>query len=107
MFESSMALVSHMLTDYSVLVNKVRKSQVELLPAEFNKKFPIRTVFESIENLPKFKMSLTIDQQRQRVEQEITRMVDDLDKSAMRKMQVIFPILVSMVLTIRMEGCIQ
>lgn len=34
-------------------------------------------------------MSLTIDQQRQRVEQEITRMVDDLDKSAMRKMQVI------------------
>lgn len=33
-------------------------------------------------------MSLTIDQQRQRVEHEITRMVDDLDKSAMRKMQV-------------------
>lgn len=33
-------------------------------------------------------MSLTIDQQRQRVEQEMTRMVDDLDKSTMRKMQV-------------------
>lgn len=33
-------------------------------------------------------MSLTIDQQRQRVEQEMTRMVDDLDRSTLRKMQV-------------------
>ncbi|XP_055320099.1 protein FAM136A [Sitodiplosis mosellana] len=32
-------------------------------------------------------MSLTIDQQRQRVEQEMTRMVDDLDRSTLRKMQ--------------------
>lgn len=31
---------------------------------------------------------MTIDQQRQRVEQEMTRMVDDLDRSTMRKMQV-------------------
>lgn len=35
-------------------------------------------------------MSLTIDQQRQRVEQEMTRMVDDLDRTVLRKMQVIF-----------------
>lgn len=34
-------------------------------------------------------MSLTIDQQRQRVEQEMTRMVDDLDRTVLRKMQVI------------------
>lgn len=33
-------------------------------------------------------MSLTIDQQRQRVEQEMTRMVDDLDRTLLRKMQV-------------------
>lgn len=33
-------------------------------------------------------MSSTIDQQRQRVEQEMTRMVDDLDRSVLRKMQV-------------------
>lgn len=36
----------------------------------------------------KIKMSLTIDQQRQRVEQEMTRMVDDLDRTLLRKMQV-------------------
>lgn len=36
------------------------------------------------------KMSLTIDQQRQRVEQEMTRMVDDLDRTVLRKMQVIW-----------------
>lgn len=35
-------------------------------------------------------MGITIDQQRQRVEHEITRMVDDLDKSAMRNMQVLY-----------------
>lgn len=29
-----------------------------------------------------------IDQQRQRVEQEMTKMVDDMDKSFLRKMQV-------------------
>lgn len=33
-------------------------------------------------------MSMTIEQQRQRVEQEMTRQVDDLDKSMLRKMQV-------------------
>lgn len=33
-------------------------------------------------------MSLPIDQQRQRVEQEMTKMVDDMDKSQLRKMQV-------------------
>lgn len=33
-------------------------------------------------------MSYTIDQQRQRVEQEMTRMVDDLDRTTLRKMQV-------------------
>lgn len=31
---------------------------------------------------------MTIEQQRQRVEQEMTRQVDDLDKSMLRKMQV-------------------
>lgn len=35
-------------------------------------------------------MSNSIDQQRQRVEQEMTRMVDDLDRSVLRKMQVNF-----------------
>lgn len=30
----------------------------------------------------------SIEQQRQRVEQEMTKMVDDLDKSFLRKMQV-------------------
>lgn len=38
-------------------------------------------------------MSHTIEQQRQRVEQEITRMVDDLDKTFLRKMQVQITIL--------------
>lgn len=33
-------------------------------------------------------MSHTIEQQRQRVEQEITKMFDDLDKTYLRKMQV-------------------
>lgn len=33
-------------------------------------------------------MSHTIEQQRQRVEQEITRMFDDLDKTYLRRMQV-------------------
>lgn len=37
-------------------------------------------------------MSNSIDQQRQRVEQEMTRMVDDLDRSVLRKMQVNFDI---------------
>lgn len=37
------------------------------------------------ENKPNNKM---IDQQRQRVEQEMTKMVDDMDKSFLRKMQV-------------------
>lgn len=32
-------------------------------------------------------MSATIDQQRQRVEQEVTKLVDDLDKSTLRSMQ--------------------
>lgn len=35
-------------------------------------------------------MGSTIEQQRQRVEQEMTKMVDDLDKSFLRKMQVKF-----------------
>lgn len=34
------------------------------------------------------KMSSTIDQQRQRVEQEMTKMVDDVDRSFLRKLQV-------------------
>lgn len=34
-------------------------------------------------------MSVTIDQQRQRVEQEMTKMVDGVDKTFLRKMQVI------------------
>lgn len=33
-------------------------------------------------------MSVTIEQQRQRVEQEMTKNVDDLDRSFLRKMQV-------------------
>ena len=33
-------------------------------------------------------MSSAIEQQRQRVEQEITKMVDDMDKSFLRTMQV-------------------
>lgn len=33
-------------------------------------------------------MSYTIDQQRQRVEQEMTKMVDDLDRSVLRQLQV-------------------
>lgn len=33
-------------------------------------------------------MSVTIEQQRQRVEQEMTRNLDDFDKSLLRKMQV-------------------
>lgn len=35
-------------------------------------------------------MSNTIDQQRQRVEQEMTRMVDDVDKTFLRNLQVIW-----------------
>lgn len=37
-------------------------------------------------------MSVTIEQQRQRVEQEMTKNVDDLDRSFLRKMQVNEPI---------------
>lgn len=33
-------------------------------------------------------MSVTIDQQRQRVEQEMTKMVDDMDKTFLRQLQV-------------------
>lgn len=33
-------------------------------------------------------MNVTIEQQRQRVEQEMTKNVDDLDRSFLRKMQV-------------------
>lgn len=33
-------------------------------------------------------MSSTIDMQRQRVEQEMTKMVDNLDKTFLRKVQV-------------------
>ncbi len=33
-------------------------------------------------------MSVTIEQQRQRVEQEMTKNVDDLDRSFLRKVQV-------------------
>lgn len=40
-------------------------------------------------------MSLTIDQQRQRVEQEMTKMVDDMDKSILRKMQVRIPFFIT------------
>lgn len=32
-------------------------------------------------------MSVTIDQQRQRVEAEMTRIIDDLDRTVLRKMQ--------------------
>lgn len=37
-------------------------------------------------------MGITIDQQRQRVEHEITRMVDDLDRSNMRNLQVLYSV---------------
>lgn len=33
------------------------------------------------------KMSVTIEQQRQRVESEMTKIIDDLDRSVLRKMQ--------------------
>lgn len=33
-------------------------------------------------------MNVTIEQQRQRIEHEITKMVDDMDKNFLRKMQV-------------------
>lgn len=33
-------------------------------------------------------MSVTIEQQRQRVEAEMTKIIDDLDRSVLRKMQV-------------------
>lgn len=32
-------------------------------------------------------MSVTIDQQRQRVESEMTKIIDDLDRTVLRKMQ--------------------
>lgn len=32
-------------------------------------------------------MSVTIEQQRQRVEAEMTKIIDDLDRSVLRKMQ--------------------
>lgn len=46
-------------------------------------KFRVKTIWTD-------NMSYTIDQQRQRVEQEMTRMVDDLDRSVLRKMQVMW-----------------